>query len=169
MQKIKHYFSLRWIGLAVALIWILVDQVTKYLALQHLTSVPTPIIEGLFNLRLAFNRGVSFSMFSNVNIQDLPEILGIFAFVVSVVIIHYLGKHKERMTYILGLAFILGGAIGNGIDRFMYGAVVDFLDFYYNTWHFPTFNVADTAISLGVVIMLYDAYIESHDTKGMEP
>ena len=72
------------------------------------------------------------------------------------------------MSYILGLAFILGGAVGNGIDRFMHGAVVDFLDFYYANWHWPTFNVADIAISLGVVIMLYDAYVESNDTEELE-
>ena len=161
----KKYVSKRWIGLLVAVIWLLADQATKYAALSYLTAAPTSVIDGVFNLRLAFNRGVSFSMLGNVNVEDLPEILGIFAFVVSVAIIHFMGDHKERMTYILGLGFIAGGAIGNGIDRFAHRAVVDFLDFHYNNWHWPTFNVADIAIFLGVVLMLWDAYIESTEIK----
>ena len=166
--KVKGYIASRWFGLAVAAFWVVLDQITKQMALENLTPVPQSVIDGFFNLRLAFNPGVSFSMLTDMNIQNMPEILGLFAFVVAVVIIHYLGKHKERMSYILGLAFILGGAVGNGIDRFMHGAVVDFLDFYYANWHWPTFNVADIAISLGVVIMLYDAYVESNDTEELE-
>lgn len=168
MTKLKSYVALRWFGLAVATFIVAVDQITKKMALTNLTAEPQAVIDGLFNLRLAFNRGVSFSMLGDIQLQNLPEILGLFAFVVAVIIIHYLGKHKERMAYILGLALILGGAIGNGIDRFAYGAVVDLLDFYYGHWHWPTFNVADIAISVGVVIMLYDAYVESNDTKEME-
>lgn len=165
---VKNYLSLRKLGLVVLLLWLAFDQITKQMALMHLTSSPVSVIDGLFNLRLAFNRGVSFSMLGNIQIENLPEYLGLFAFVVSVVIIHYMGHHKERLAYILGLAFIAGGAIGNGLDRFMYGAVVDFLDFHYAGWHFPTFNIADLAISLGVMLMLYDAYYESNDVEEMQ-
>ncbi|MEC8067600.1 MAG: signal peptidase II [Pseudomonadota bacterium] len=168
MQKVKNYFSLRYLGIMFALLWISLDQATKGMALKYLTADPVPVIDGFFNLRLAFNRGVSFSLLRDVNIADLPEILGIFAFVVAVVLVHYLGHHKEKLVYILGLSFILGGAVGNGIDRFAYGAVVDFLDFHYAGWHWPTFNVADIAIVLGVMLMLYDAYFESNDTTEME-
>ena len=160
----KTYISLRWVGLLSAFIWLAIDQLTKYLAVAHLTSDPVAVIDGIFNLRLAYNRGVSFSMLNGVNIEDLPEILGIFALVVGVIVIHYMAKHKDRLMYVLSLGFIAGGAIGNGIDRFNHGAVVDFLDFYYKNWHWPTFNVADIAIFLGVVLMLWDAYIEATES-----
>lgn len=165
VRKVKNYISLRWLGLAVALVWIVLDQATKHLSLAYLTADPVAVIDGVFNLRLAFNRGVSFSMLSGVSAEDLPEYLGIFALVVSVYIIHHMGKHKEKLPYILGLGFVAGGAIGNAIDRFLHGAVVDFLDFYYKTWHWPTFNLADVAIFIGVVLMLWDAYKESTEVE----
>ncbi len=156
---------MRLLGLLAAVLWLVVDQATKQVALAYLTVEPVSIIDGFFNLRLAFNRGVSFSMLGGLNAEDLPEILGIFAFVVSVVIIHVMARHKERLSYVLGLGFILGGAIGNGIDRFAHRAVVDFLDFHYAGWHWPTFNIADIAIFLGVVLMLWDAYFESNEIE----
>lgn len=160
---VKNYLSLRFVGLLSAIVWVVLDQITKYLAVAHLSVEPMSIIDGLFNLRLAYNPGVSFSMLSGVSIESMPEILGGFAFVVSVIIIHYMSRHGDRLSYMLGLGFIAGGAIGNAIDRFIHRAVVDFLDFYYMDWHWPTFNVADIAICIGVMLMLWDAYVESNE------
>lgn len=161
----KTYISMRLLGLLVAIVCIALDQATKHMALTYLTAEPTSIIDGFLNLRLAFNRGVSFSMLGGINAEDLPEILGIFAIVVGVIIIHVMAKHKERLSYVLGLALIAGGAFGNAIDRFLHRAVVDFLDFHYAGWHWPTFNVADIAIFIGVVLILWDGFKESTEIE----
>ena len=159
---IIKYVKLRYVGIIVAAVCVVLDAWSKWVAEAHLTlGNPIAVIDGLFNWRLAYNRGVSFSMMGNVSLESLPEILAVFALVMGVFFVHWMGKHKDRLPFVLGLGFIAGGAIGNGIDRLLRDAVVDFLDFYYDKWHFPTFNVADIAISLGVICILIDAYLET--------
>lgn len=165
MKIMKTYISARWLGLLIMFVCVVLDQATKHASLAYLTAQPISIIDHFFNLRLVFNRGVSFSMLGGVSAEDLPEILGVFALVIGTVIIHMMSKQKERFSYTLGLGFIAGGAFGNGIDRFLHRAVVDFIDLHYAGWHWPTFNIADIAIFIGVVLILWDGFKESSEMK----
>lgn len=159
---LRNYVKLRILGGSIAAIVAVIDLFTKHVALSHLNlHERIPVIDGFLNWRLAYNRGVSFSMLGDIALESLPEILGIFALVMAIVFIHWLGQHRDRIPFVLGLGFIAGGALGNGIDRLLREAVVDFIDVYYDKWHFPTFNVADIAITVGVILILIDAYLET--------
>lgn len=131
---------------------LLADQWTKYLILQDLPQGGiVPILPG-FNVVHARNRGVSFSLFSGDS-AFVPWILSTLALAICAVLVWYI--HREKRTGVrVGLALILGGAIGNVIDRVRFGSVIDFLDVYAYDWHWPAFNVADSAICLGVFLIL---------------
>jgi signal peptidase II len=143
---------LGWIAILVAI----ADQVTKLLALAHLADGAFEVTS-FFKLSLAFNTGAAFSFLANADgWQNLFFV--VVAIVVSIVIlfmVRRLGANERQVA--VALMLVLGGAIGNVIDRVRLGYVVDFLDVYYRTWHWPTFNVADSAISVGAVLLVLDA------------
>lgn len=152
----------RKIGLIVAFFALAADVISKEIALNTLI-MPITVIEGYFNLRLAFNTGVSFSMLSSGTMAYQHIALGVMAFAVAIAFIVWMGRNPIQTKYFqIGLGLVVGGAIGNGIDRFRHGAVVDFLDFHYNTWHWPTFNSADTTICIGVALLMLDTWQTRH-------
>lgn len=132
-----------------------VDQISKWWALNALDDGPMQVIGDWFRFRLVFNTGASFSMFQNGG-----QVIGVVAALVVVLTWYFVGSLEHRMD-IAGVAIVLGGAAGNLVDRvfrgdgFLDGAVVDFLDFSF----FPTFNVADVAINVGVGLLLIGAFI----------
>jgi signal peptidase II len=147
--------GLRWLWLA-GLVLIL-DQLTKLAVLGNLAPYQDVIpVTGFFNLVHVHNPGAAFSL-----LADQPGWQrGFFtavALIASAVILWLLRKPGERIFHI-ALALILGGAIGNVIDRILYGHVIDFLDFYVGTWHWPAFNVADSGITIGAALLIYDAF-----------
>lgn len=158
-------------GFMVATAWLVADILTKSWALAHLRDGSDVVVPGLLNFHLAFNRGISFSMLRDVDEPIkiasytfypevyLPLMLAFVAFVASVFFIWWMGREPRHMFQI-GTASILGGAVGNLIDRLQHGAVVDFIDFYYSIWHWPTFNIADTAITVGVMLLITDSIVE---------
>lgn len=113
------------------------------------------VFEGWFNFRLAGNKGAAWSIF-----HDLPDTLRVPFFValtsVAIVAIFYMYRHSHSRLSRISLTLILGGAIGNLIDRVRLGYVVDFIQWYYQSFYWPTFNVADIAISVGVGLMIID-------------
>ncbi len=133
------------------------DQITKfYIKTNFLFSETIVVIQNFFNLTYVLNPGGAFGIFA----QQSPEIRKlIFLFMSSLVALFILWFYKKTapghvfLSY--GLALIIGGAVGILIDRFSYGKVVDFLDFYLGSYHWPAFNVADSAISVGMVILVY--------------
>ncbi len=142
---------------AIIFFYVLVmDQYTKELAVQRLRlGVSEPVVDGCFNLTLLYNPGAAFGLFSNL--PDSYRLLALctVTFVAFIVIFRLAFKEmKDDAASILALAAIFGGAVGNLIDRFRYGAVVDFLDFYVGTYHWPSFNIADSAISIGVTVVI---------------
>jgi signal peptidase II len=145
-------FRLFWITILV----VVADQSTKYLAVQYLRRSEIAIAPFL-NLSLAFNTGAAFSFLSGASgWQNLFFV--IVALVVSVVIlfmIKRLGANDKQVA--VALMLVLGGAAGNVIDRLRFGYVVDFIDVYYRAWHWPTFNLADSAITLGAILLILDA------------
>ena len=116
-------------------------------------------VTGFFNFVLVWNRGVSFGMFGSHSHWG-PILLTGLALVISVVLLVWLRRVETRLVA-TAIGLVLGGALGNVIDRLRFEAVVDFLDFHVLGYHWPAFNVADSAISVGVGLLLYDALFES--------
>ncbi len=148
------------LGLLVALPVILLDQLSKWWLLAEIMNPPkTLTLTGFFNLVLVWNRGVSFGMFGSHSYWG-PILLTALALAISVALLLWLRRVESRLVA-TAIGMVLGGALGNVIDRFRFEAVVDFLDFHAFGYHWPAFNVADSAISVGVGLLLYDALFES--------
>ena len=141
----------------VALVLVL-DQWSKLLALQHLSPIyPKKVIDGFFSLTLVMNSGVAFGVFSAIESSLKAYLLLLLSGVtVALVIFYYFYEKNLGFLSRFALSLVVGGAFGNMIDRWRYQKVVDFLDFYWRGYHWPAFNVADCAISIGVTILLLD-------------
>lgn len=139
----------------LALIWLVLDQATKQLAVKHLAGVPPKVvIPDFFSLVLVHNRGAAFGFLNDPSI-DWQFWLFLAATIVGCGLILYLMRSLPPSRILtVGLAGIMGGALGNLIDRVRFRAVVDFLDFYYGGWHWPAFNVADIGICAGAGLVL---------------
>jgi signal peptidase II len=140
--------------LALAALLVVLDQASKLAVLRLLEPYQTiPVVPG-FNLTLAFNRGASFSFLADAGGWQRWLFSGI-ALAASVIIVILLRRTPpaDRLNG-LGLSLVLSGAVGNLIDRLWLGHVVDFLDVYYRAWHFPAFNIADSAISIGAALLV---------------
>lgn len=131
----------------------LFDRVTKFLAVELLRS-PLILIPGVLDLRIAENRGAAFSIFSGSSEPVRKLFLIVLPVLVVLGIFLYSFKNRPSPPVQLSLGLIAGGALGNLYDRIIYGKVVDFIDFHVGSWHYPTFNIADVAVSLGVLILL---------------
>lgn len=144
--------------LGLALIVLILDQITKHwIEFVFEMHQIKPVIPGFFNLTLAYNPGAAFSFLADAGGWQRHFFTGL-ALVVSVVIVYLLKKHEAEPRYATSLALILGGALGNAIDRMVFGHVIDFLQFYYQNWYYPSFNIADSAICIGAVLMVYDSF-----------
>ncbi|MGI9510802.1 MAG: signal peptidase II [Geminicoccaceae bacterium] len=145
-------------GLLIAVAIIALDQATKWLMLSGLDLANNPImVTSFFNLVLVWNRGVSFGMFNDAGDAG-PWILSGLAIAVVIGLIYWLRQTGGWPT-VTALGLVIGGAIGNVIDRFRFGAVVDFLDFHVAGYHWPAFNVADAAICIGAGLLLLDGLL----------
>lgn len=145
---------LPWLG--ISFIIVLVDQLTKITVDTLFEYGEVKPITSFFNLVLAYNPGAAFSFLGDQGGWQRYFFTGI-AFVAVAWIIYMLRRHSDQRLFSLALALIMGGAIGNVIDRMVYGHVVDFLDFYWTgIGHFPAFNVADIAISIGAALFIFD-------------
>lgn len=136
---------------------LVLDQATKLLVLRAFTPWGWPVeVTPFFNLVLVWNRGVSFGLFGG-NDGDLQRwILTGIAFAVALLLAYWLKRGVADPLQRWSFRLIIAGAVGNAIDRILHGAVVDFLDFHYAGWHWPAFNVADTAIVTGALLLLVD-------------
>ena len=131
---------------------LLLDQVSKRIVVENIEIFANNLeISKYFNLVYVENRGVSFGMFSE---HDKSFYFGILSMLVSAYIIYLLVKSNDLIES-LGLSLILGGAIGNGVDRLYYGYVVDFIDLHLNNLHWPAFNFADTFITFGAMVFVF--------------
>jgi len=147
-----------WPWLAWALLLLAADQITKHWVVLHYRLGDWTEITGFFNIVRVHNTGAAFSFLAAAGGWQRWLFVGIGA-AAAALIVWQLRSHGQRTLYCLSLASILGGALGNVIDRVRYGYVVDFLDFYWERWHFPAFNVADSAISVGVACLIADEWL----------
>ena len=142
--------SKRFIFLIAFLVFLL-DQVSKRIVLDNFHTFSNGLeISSFLNLVYVENRGVSFGMFSQ---HDKSFYFGILSMIVSAYIVYLINKSNDFVE-LIGLSLILGGAIGNGVDRLYYGYVIDFIDFHLNNIHWPAFNFADSFITIGAVVFI---------------
>ncbi len=155
MAKGKGAGSGWWLWIGIAALIVLLDQFTKVLVLgsfQYGESLP---ITGFFNLVRVHNLGAAFSFLADAGGWQRWFFTGLGT-VAALVMVWLLRSHAGQRLFCAALSCILGGAVGNVIDRLLHGYVVDFLDFYWGRWHFPAFNVADAAITVGAGLLILD-------------
>lgn len=158
----KHKGNFRWLWLGFVIV--ILDQWTKFLAVKHLSVNNPHAVISFFNLTLTFNTGTAFSFLTSASGWQIWLLIGL-ALVVCLLILVWLGKIPRQANWLAAsLVLIFGGALGNLIDRFHYGHVIDFIDLHINSWHYPTFNLADSAICIGVVMLIINLWLRKpHD------
>ncbi|MDH5484995.1 MAG: signal peptidase II [Gammaproteobacteria bacterium] len=158
-SKTNSFKQWLWISLLV----VILDQATKLIAETYLNfQVPVSVMP-MFNFTLVYNQGAAFSFLSDAGGWQRWFFIGLSS-VISIVLIVWLNKLKQHQKLLtVSIALILGGAIGNLIDRSIYGHVIDFIDVYYQQHHWPAFNIADSAISIGAVLLIIDSFKNTHE------
>ena len=159
MKKVKSKFVLVTL---IVISLVLIDQVTKILVYIEKERIGTAIpILNFFNIVYVENRGISFGIFSS---YDASFYLGILSFLICFYIIFIINMTQE-IWEIIGLSLILGGALGNGIDRVINNYVIDFFDFHLNNFHWPAFNFADSFITVGGIIFFWRIFFKKPQKK----
>ena len=148
---------------ALATLIFVADQITKFFALRDLRpGVPVPVVEGFFSLTLVMNPGLAFGMLGGIP-ESLRWMVGLLSLgallLLAMLAVRVLPRGGPWARVSLGLLF--GGAAGNLVDRVRFGAVVDFLDYYWRDYHWPAFNVADSAITVGVTLLALRMLVEA--------
>ena len=153
-NKGKGLFSL---GLKIVLLIFTLDQATKWWIVNEVMNPPRviPVLPS-FNLVMGWNRGVSFGIFDTASPPNQWLLIGLALIIVTVLLIWLKRADSRLISVALGL--IVGGALGNVMDRIHSGAVADFLDFYVGDFHWPAFNVADAGITIGVVVLVLESF-----------
>ncbi len=147
---------LKWLWLS--LVALVLDQCSKIAVDSSMQLYQSISVLPYFNLTYVHNTGAAFSFLSEAGGWQ-RWFFAALAAVISIVLTLWLSRLKKHETLLaIALALVLGGAIGNLIDRLAYGYVIDFLDVYYQSWHWPAFNIADSAISLGVFLMILESF-----------
>ena len=160
----------RGLGLALLALTVVLDQLSKSWIVAYFDAassaapalpVPQRVVAPFFNLALTWNRGMSFGLFN----RDSPWNAALFsalAVVIVTALLIWLWRTESALVA-AGIGLVAGGAVGNVIDRLRLGAVTDFLDFHWGDWHFATFNLADSAITVGVGLLLLDALLNRRE------
>jgi len=152
----------KWLGVTVLII--VLDQLTKYLAEAHLGYAEPLAVLPSFNLTLLYNRGAAFSFLNDAGGWQRWFFVTV-SLLASVALLVWLRKlHAHQWRLALALSLVLGGAVGNLIDRLWLGHVVDFIQVYYRDWYFPAFNIADSAITVGAILLIWDSLFGRHGT-----
>lgn len=182
MNANKSFFTTVWFGLGVAFVMLVIDQVSKWAVLENLfrpmlaeKMVSLPFVEPMgftdwllnaperipfctqellpvFHLSMVWNDGVSFGLFAASDVVG-RALLIIMSLVISGVLVYIMSKSRHFFE-VLSAGIVVGGALGNVMDRVRFGAVADFLDVHWRSWYFPVFNVADACISIGIAMFV---------------
>jgi signal peptidase II len=152
-----------WFALAAAVV--VADQLSKWVVLAHFAFGERRELTGFLNLVLVTNKGAAFSMFADASGWQTPLLVA-FAVAAAGVVGYLIVKSPQKKLLCLGLALILGGALGNLVDRLRFGHVVDFLDFHAMGWHWPAFNVADSAITVGALLLILEGFVHHEKRAG---
>lgn len=144
---------LLWLGLSSLLL--ILDQLTKIVAKNSLFEGVSQPVTSFLNWTLVYNSGAAFSFLAQAGGWQRWFFTGV-GIVAALIMIWLIRKNSHQTIFSLALSLVLSGAIGNVIDRIIYGAVVDFVDVHYMGWHWPAFNIADSAITIGVILLIVD-------------
>jgi signal peptidase II len=150
--------SRAWRWFVLAALVVVADQATKALLLARFSLGERLELAPFFNLLFVFNPGAAFSFLSEAGGWQKPLLVA-FAIAAAVVVSVLIVQRPAERLLCTGLACILGGALGNVVDRLRFGQVVDFLDFHLGGWHFPAFNVADSAITVGAALLILEGFV----------
>ena len=153
-----------WPWLLWSVVLIVIDQITKQWILQFYEYGDWTPVTNFFNIVRAHNTGAAFSFLAEHGGWQRWLFVGI-GVVATVLIVWQLRKHPQQKFFCFSISCILGGALGNVIDRLQHGYVVDFLDFYIGNWHYPAFNVADIAICVGAACLVLDEILRARRAK----
>ena len=148
---------MKWFSIAGVVL--ILDQASKWIADALLGSHDTVPLLPFLALRKAYNPGAAFSFLSDASGWQRWFFVGLALLVIGVLVVWLWRLPRGENRLALALALILGGAAGNLVDRVLYGHVIDFIDFFYRDWHWPTFNIADSAITIGAALLLLDAFL----------
>jgi signal peptidase II len=151
-RKSKDSFKW-WILLAIFVV--ILDQTSKLITLQYIPELSSRPMTSFLNWVLVFNPGAAFSFLAHGGGWQKYFFIGLSS-IAAFVMIWLLQRHSSQTIFCFSIALILGGAVGNLIDRFTHGAVVDFIDIYYQQFHWPAFNLADSAITVGTTLLILD-------------
>lgn len=144
---------------------LLLDQLSKQVVIANMQLFDSIELLPVFNLTYVRNYGAAFSFLSDAGGWQ-RWFFTLIAVVISIVLAVWLAKNKPEQTKLnLALSLVLGGAIGNLIDRSVYGYVIDFLHVYYQNWHYPAFNIADSAICIGAALLIWDSFSSDEAKK----
>ncbi len=153
----------RILPIVIMLLGLLLDQISKWFILQQTGTIYNQQllyeVTSFFNIVLVWNRGVSFGIFAN-HPEYMPYLLIASTIFITVILLIWFWKNSSIIG-LYGLALVIGGAVGNIIDRVKFGAVIDFLDFHIAGYHWPAFNIADTIIFIGVALLVIDSILEA--------
>ncbi len=174
MSKIMQIKNLsyrsRCVLLMLSLIIVILDQVSKFEIRDKFKLYEVKeLIQNYWNWTLVYNKGAAFSFLANTS-SDLPKIIfGILAVIVAIFLVHYIVSRTYSMFNGIAIAFILGGALGNLVDRIIFGYVTDFIQWHYYQHYWPTFNIADSAICVGACLLIIEGLFfnakHNDDTK----
>jgi len=151
-----RYYSLQknaWPWLWVSLVVLLLDQGTKALAEYYLTFGSSIKVFSLLNFTLTYNRGAAFGFLNLSSLRPGPLLTSLSSIAVTLLILWLWQLSRTAYLKVLSISLIIGGATGNLVDRLFRSHVVDFIDFHYRQWHYPVFNLADTFICIGVILL----------------
>jgi len=152
-------------ALAILALVVVADQVTKWWILTQVMQPPRILeVTGFFNLVLVWNRGISFGLLGDGG-QSQAWLLAAFGTLVAGGLLVWVQRGALSALATAGAGLVAGGALGNVVDRLQYGAVVDFLDLHLGGWHWPAFNLADSAITVGVILLLLDAVLQERQDR----
>lgn len=150
--------------LLVAIVVIAADQASKFVIEKVFNFGDVRPVTGFFNLVLTYNKGAAFSFLAGASGWQHTFLVAV-GMGASLFILYLLARHGTQKLFSLALALILGGAIGNVIDRLIHGHVIDFLDFHWRGWHWPAFNIADSAIVCGAGLLILDELLRVRKSR----
>lgn len=160
----KSWWQKLWPWLSVAIVVIAADQASKFVIEKSFNFGDVRPVTSFFSLVLTYNKGAAFSFLATASGWQHTFLLAV-GVGASLFILYLLARHGTQKLFSLALALILGGAVGNVIDRLIHGHVIDFLDFHWRGWHWPAFNVADSAIVCGAGLLILDELLRVRKSR----
>ncbi len=159
--------SRAWPWFAASCAIVVADQFTKLVVMRSFAPGERRVVTEFLNLVLVFNKGAAFSFLADAPGWQTP-LLVVFALGAAIVVSVLLARSPGKRMFAAGLTLILGGALGNVIDRLRLGHVVDFVDLHAGGWHWPAFNVADSAITVGAILLILEGFVH-HERRARAP